>query len=66
MDDIQIYTDGSGFAGNIGAAAVVMDPPIDLQHQLGDDETHTVFEGEPTGVLLVYRSLTSYPSHLLC
>jgi len=52
MDTLKFFTDGSGTEGNIGAAAILLDPPMAFQYHLGTDSDHTVFEGELTGVLL--------------
>jgi len=51
----MIYTDGSGYEGAIGAAAVLYhnsNKRGELRYRLGYDTQHTVFEGELTAVLL--------------
>ena len=51
----MVYTDGSGFKGAIGAAAVLYVDGIKkahLQYQLGPDTRHTVFEGELVAIIL--------------
>src|ERR1700690_1244517 len=60
MDDddaaaIQIYTDGSGMDGTVGAAAVLYrnrQQKRSLRFQLGSDRDHTVFEAEGIGLVL--------------
>jgi ribonuclease HI len=52
---VRIYSDGSGYKGGIGAAAVLFENGIrkkTLKYSLGPDTEHTVFEGEVIGVLL--------------
>jgi len=61
MDDLKIFTDGSGTEGNIGAAATTLNPPSALQFHLGDDTNHTVFEGELIGVLLALHMIDKFP-----
>jgi len=51
----MIYTDGSGYKGMIGAAAVLFvngTKTADLRFQLGPDTQHTVFEGELVAIIL--------------
>ncbi|KAG1897855.1 uncharacterized protein F5891DRAFT_1191479 [Suillus fuscotomentosus] len=46
---IQVYSDGSGYKGNIGAVAVLFragKPPRTLCYHLGTDKEHMVFEAE--------------------
>ena len=64
MDKVQVFCDGSGLKGGIGAAAVVMTPPEGphLQYLLGKDTAHTVLESELVGILLVLQLLPRYPS----
>ena len=55
--DIKIYTDGSGFEGNVGAAAVMYrkgseEPERVLRFHLGSLKKHTTFEGEVVGSML--------------
>jgi ribonuclease HI len=55
MDSIQVYCDGSGHQGNIGAAAILFrsgQRPRTLRYHLGTDEEHTVFEAEVVGLSL--------------
>lgn len=54
-DNICIYSDGSGYEGNIGAAAVLRRNGRTiktLQYHLGPDSDHTVYEGEVVGMIL--------------
>ncbi|KAG1773563.1 ribonuclease H-like domain-containing protein, partial [Suillus occidentalis] len=54
-DSIQVYSDGSGYQGNIGAAAVLFRAgrqPRVLRFHLGSEDEHTVFEGEAVGLML--------------
>jgi ribonuclease HI len=60
MDDIQIYSDGSGYKSNIGAAAVVPATGHALRYRLGKDTKHTVFEGELIGVLLALKLIETH------
>ena len=51
----MIYTDGSGYKGAIGAAAVSYvngTKTAELRYQLGPDTRHTVFEGELVAIIL--------------
>ena len=51
----MIYTDGSGYEGNIAAAAILYFNGFkqsELAYRLGPDTHHTVFEGELTEILL--------------
>src|SRR5258706_3831080 len=51
----MIYTDGSGYKGAIGAAAVAFANSTkiaELRYQLGPDTRHTVFEGELVTIIL--------------
>ena len=53
--EIQIYTDGSGLGGKIGASAVLYrggQEKGQLRYCLGSARKHTVFEGECTGLVL--------------
>ena len=55
MDDVKLFTDGSGLNGHIGAAAVLtrgFHPYIIARHYLRPDTKHTVYEGECVGQLL--------------
>jgi ribonuclease HI len=72
-DTIQIFSDGSGYEGGIGAAAVLIrngQEPRMLRYHLGTDEEHTVFEGEMVGLTLAVHLLATeenitYPTSIL-
>jgi ribonuclease HI len=52
---VRIYTDGSGYKGNVGASAVIFEDGIrkkTVKYTLGPETEHTVFEGEAIGVLM--------------
>ncbi|KAG2066791.1 hypothetical protein BDR04DRAFT_973064, partial [Suillus decipiens] len=54
-DAIQVYSDGSGHQGKIGAAAVLFRTgcrPCKLLFHLGTEEEHMVFEVEAVGLTL--------------
>src|SRR6266481_3720181 len=63
LDEVQVFVDGSGMKGRIGAAVVVMSPPEGwyLQFQLGSEAAHTVFKGKLMGILLAVHLLHGYP-----
>jgi len=53
--EIQVYTDGSGLGGKIGASAVLFRGGVEKQQLrfcLGSARKHTVYEGECMGMLL--------------
>ena len=57
MDEnsIKVYTDGSGYKGNIGAAAVLYRNGVikrKRRMRLGSMKHHTVYEGEGIGMIL--------------
>jgi ribonuclease HI len=52
---IKIYTDGSGYKDNAGAAAVLIkgnEPPRTLKYHLGSLKEHTTYEAEAVAVTL--------------
>jgi hypothetical protein len=52
---IKVYTDGSGYEGQIGAAAVLYHNGIlksKRRMRLGSIKKHTVYEGEGVGMIL--------------
>jgi len=54
-EEIQIFTDGSGYQGGIGAAVVLRrrgKPERVLRYHLGSDKHYMVFNGEQVGMLL--------------
>jgi hypothetical protein len=57
----QVFPDGSGLNGNIGAAAIILRPngnTTTLQYHLGTDQQHTVHESEVVGLLLAAHLLS--------
>jgi len=53
--DIRVYSDGSGYEGGVGAAAVLyrgFRPVKALQYYLGTLDEHTVYKGECVGMML--------------
>ena len=66
--DIKIYTDGSGFEGSVGAAAVLYRKGVEelekiLRFHLGSLKKHTMFKGEAVGSIL--RARKSRPGQYL-
>jgi pimeloyl-ACP methyl ester carboxylesterase len=60
----RVYTDGSGIDGRIGASAVFYERGVEqsaLRLHLGDDDKHTVFEGEGVGGCLAMALLLRLP-----
>lgn len=61
-DTIQVYSDGSGYKGQIGAAAVLFragKAPRTLRFHLGTDDEHTVFEAEEVGLTLAAKLIAT-------
>ncbi|KLO07874.1 hypothetical protein SCHPADRAFT_806545, partial [Schizopora paradoxa] len=59
-----VYSDGSGYKGSIGAAAVAQgaDNQLWVHHcYLGTDKSHTVIEGELVGAILALDIIASEP-----
>ena len=62
--EIRIYTDGSGFNGQAGAAAMLYcrgEVPISLRCCLGSLDEHTSFEAEVAGLILGTHLLGQEP-----
>lgn len=63
LDDvIQIYMDGSGYKGGIGAVAVLLQEgqePQTLHYHLGPNDKHTVHEAETLGLTLATQLLAT-------
>ena len=60
--DVNVFTDGSGMEGKVGAGAVLYRNgrlKTKLRHQLGSIRHHTVYEGEGVGVLLGIRMISN-------
>ncbi|OJA12581.1 hypothetical protein AZE42_04938, partial [Rhizopogon vesiculosus] len=63
-DTIQVYSDGSGYKGQIGAAAILFragKAPRTLRYHLGTDEEHTVFEAEEVGLTIAAKLIATEP-----
>jgi hypothetical protein len=60
IDDIQIYSDRSGFKGKVGIVAIIPAMQDVLQFQLGSTRWHTVFEAELVGILLALKLIDKY------
>jgi hypothetical protein len=61
-DRIQIFSDGSGFKGKFGAAAILFHAgksPRTLRYHLGMDKEHTVFEAKEVGLTLAARLIST-------
>ena len=61
-DEIQIYCNGSGYQGKIGAAAIMFrkgSHPRTLKFHLGKDSDHTVYEAEEVGLILAAHLLAT-------
>ena len=65
IDDLKIFSDGSGEGDNIRAAAVIFNIEGHLTHHyhLGSITEHTVFEGELIGVLLALNLIWHHPNN---
>lgn len=64
--DIKIFTDGSGYEGGVGAAAVLYrkgaeEPEKVLRFHLGSLKEHTTYEGEAVGSILAAWMLQNQP-----
>jgi ribonuclease HI len=59
-----VFTDGSGYEGGVGAAAVAMKNGVVGEHRqkyLGTDGEHTVFESEVCGAILALDIIAGTP-----
>jgi ribonuclease HI len=64
-DQIQVYSDGSGANGKIGAAAILFRAgaqPRVLKYHLGTDKEHTVYEAETVGLTLAAKLISTEPN----
>jgi ribonuclease HI len=54
IDDLKIFSDGSGEGNNIGTAAVILNGTqcLTSHYHLGSINEHIMFKGELTGILL--------------
>ena len=60
--DVKVFTDGSGMNGKIGTAAILYRNrrlKTKLQHQLGPQQHHTVYEGEGVGAVLGIKLISN-------
>jgi ribonuclease HI len=65
--DISVFSDGSGFEGGIGAAAVLYvngTVSSTLRYHLGSEKQHTVYEAEIVGLTLSLHLLTNLKRQL--
>lgn len=53
----SVYTDGSGYQGYIGAAAVIPARNIQITECIGTERTSTVYAGEACGIKFALKSL---------
>ena len=61
-DQIQVFSDGSGHNGHIGAAAVLFragNSTKVLRYYLGAENEHTVFEADEVGLTLAVKLISS-------
>eukprot|EP00918_Siedleckia_nematoides_P067420 GHVU01146787.1.p1 GENE.GHVU01146787.1~~GHVU01146787.1.p1 ORF type:complete len:468 (+),score=28.56 GHVU01146787.1:74-1405(+) len=61
---ISCYTDGSGYKGGVGAAAVAYKDGAEygtLQYYLGSEDDHEVYEAECVGMLLALQIVSNLP-----
>ncbi|KAG1876673.1 hypothetical protein DFJ58DRAFT_721136 [Suillus subalutaceus] len=59
-EDLQAYSDGSAVDGGVGGAAVLMrggEAVKEKRFHLGNDQEHTVYEGEIVGMILAVELL---------
>ena len=59
-DEVQLFSDGSGLDGKVGAAAILYkhgQGPRMLRYSLGSLEEHTVFEAKAIGLVLALHML---------
>ncbi|KAF9234671.1 hypothetical protein BU15DRAFT_52337 [Melanogaster broomeanus] len=65
MDEVKVYSDGSGQDGRIGAAAVLYregKAPQILRFHLGSADDHTVYEAEAVGLTLAAKLIATEPN----
>ncbi|GAM42298.1 hypothetical protein TCE0_044r16145 [Talaromyces pinophilus] len=53
----MVYTDGSGYQGYIGAAAVIPSRDVQITECIGTERTSTVYAGEACGIKFALKSL---------
>jgi ribonuclease HI len=53
----MVYTDGSGYQGYIGAAAVIPAMNVQITECIGTESTSTVYTGESCGIKFALKSL---------
>ena len=61
LSNYRVYSDGSGYGGGIGTAAVLYNNGVviqKLQFHLGPDTMHTVYKAELVGIILALFLLT--------
>ncbi|KAF8580658.1 hypothetical protein K439DRAFT_1286751, partial [Ramaria rubella] len=63
-DSFCVYSDGSGYKGQVGAAAVARnkkDLDVSQQLHMGKLDEHTVYEAEVVGTILALDIICSQP-----
>ena len=60
VNNIQIYSDGSGYKGNIRALATIHKMNQSFYDKLGKEMSHIVFKGELVGILLALHLLDKH------
>jgi ribonuclease HI len=53
----MVYTDGSGYQGYIGAAAVIPSRNVQITECIGTERMSTVYAGEACGIKFALQSL---------
>ena len=68
-DDLKIFTDGSGFEGHVGAAAVAdisATKSAQLRYTLGTMVEHIVFDGEVIDIFLALQIVKAQSESRFC
>ncbi|KAF5392001.1 hypothetical protein D9757_003364 [Collybiopsis confluens] len=63
--EVQVFTDGSGYKGHVGAAAVLFRGGRErgvLRYRLGNEDDHEVYEGECVGMVMGLHLACQEPS----
>jgi ribonuclease HI len=66
---VQVFCDGSGFEGGVGAAAVLYEGNCIikvLHYHLGSESEHTVYDAEGVGIVMALHLLKTRNKQLIC